>query len=162
MDKVDIEKLISEGKSQRQIAETLGVSQTNIRYWLKKYKLKTSKNKYNKKENQICRCGESNLKNFYPYKVGWCKACHNKYVVKRMKENRIRAVDYLGGKCKECGYNRCNCALDIHHLDPSKKDENFVRMRGWGWNKIKKELDGCILLCKNCHALVHHGDIEIT
>jgi hypothetical protein len=31
------------------------------------------------------------------------------------------AVDYLGGKCFNCKYDRYTGALDIHHLDPAIK-----------------------------------------
>jgi len=37
---------------------------------------------------------------------------------------RIKAdsIEYKGGKCRICGYDRCDGALQFHHLDPSKKD----------------------------------------
>jgi hypothetical protein len=51
-------------------------------------------------------------------------------------------------------------ALDIHHVDPKKKDPDFKRMRGWAWDRIKNELDKCMLLCKNCHA-AHHAGLNV-
>ena len=67
-----------------------------------------------------------------------------------------RAVDYKGGKCSICGYSKSVAAMDFHHLDPSKKEfgissEGITR----GWNKVKTELEKCILACKNCHAEIH-------
>jgi predicted HNH restriction endonuclease len=34
-------------------------------------------------------------------------------------------------------------------------------MRGWSWEHITKELEKCVLLCKNCHAAVHAGLLKI-
>ena len=44
---------------------------------------------------------------------------HVKAFRKRTKE---KAVEYKGGKCKICNYDRCVSALEFHHLEPSKKD----------------------------------------
>lgn len=32
------------------------------------------------------------------------------------------AIEYKGGKCQICGYDKCDSALEFHHLDPSQKD----------------------------------------
>lgn len=71
---------------------------------------------------------------------------------KRIKE---KAVDYKGGKCIICGYNRCIKALDFHHLDPTEKDFNISRNCNKAWDKVKLELDKCILVCSNCHREIH-------
>lgn len=63
-----------------------------------------------------------------------------------------KAVDYLGGQCKICGYKKCLAALDFHHLDPSKK-EGIKDYRSFENNK--SELDKCILLCCRCHRELH-------
>ena len=68
--------------------------------------------------------------------------------------NKLLAIEYKGGKCVGCGYNKSIWALDFHHLDPSKKDFSM----GGGYKpfeRIKEELDKCILVCKNCHAEIH-------
>lgn len=73
--------------------------------------------------------------------------------------NRIavkeRAIAYLGGQCRICGYNRCSSAFDFHHLDPSQKD--FSISTRASWNAIVVELKKCVLLCSNCHREVHAG-----
>lgn len=66
------------------------------------------------------------------------------------------AVEYKGGKCCRCGYNKCIEALDFHHQDPKEKDfmlsdRNLIL----DWNIIKQELDKCILVCSNCHREIH-------
>ena len=42
MDKEILKKQINKGNSSRKIAESLGKSQTTVRYWLKKHNLKTN------------------------------------------------------------------------------------------------------------------------
>ena len=63
-----------------------------------------------------------------------------------------------GNKCTLCGYDKCSKALNFHHLDPSKKSFGLSE-RGLtrSWEKIKLEIEKCILLCANCHTEVHAG-----
>ena len=79
---------------------------------------------------------------------------HVKNFRKRLKQ---KAIDYKGGSCKICSYNRCNEALTFHHLNPSEKDFTIAYMKSWGFDRIKSELDKCILLCTRCHTEVHQG-----
>jgi 5-methylcytosine-specific restriction endonuclease McrA len=81
-----------------------------------------------------------------------------KAVRRRRKALRRRAVEYKGGSCEICGYDRCIEALEFHHLDSSKKDFG-ISSRGYtrSWEKVREELDKCILLCANCHREVHAG-----
>lgn len=77
-------------------------------------------------------------------------------VQKRRKKIKQMAIDYKGGCCEKCGYNKCNEALEFHHLDPSKKDFG-ISSNGHcnSWEKVKKELDKCIMVCANCHREIH-------
>ncbi len=85
----------------------------------------------------------------------WCKQCITEDSVKRFKENKKRAIEYKGGKCEKCGYDRCIEALEFHHLNSEQKDANFRNMRGWTDKRRIKELDKCTLLCSNCHREIH-------
>jgi hypothetical protein len=66
-----------------------------------------------------------------------------------------RAVVYLGGKCRCCGYNRSLAALEFHHRDPREKD--FEISSRMNWEAVELELRKCILLCSNCHKETHAG-----
>ncbi len=81
-----------------------------------------------------------------------------KAVDKRRKQIRQMSLDYKGGKCQICGYDKCIRALDFHHRDPEKKDFG-LSAKGYtrSWDSVKTELDKCILLCSNCHREVHEG-----
>jgi hypothetical protein len=77
-------------------------------------------------------------------------------VHKRRKKIRKMALEYKGGKCQECGYDRCSDALEFHHNDLSKKDFS-ISSKGYtrSWDRVKEELDKCTLLCANCHRELH-------
>lgn len=79
-------------------------------------------------------------------------------VQKRRKKLRQMAIEYKGGTCQLCGYDRCDEALEFHHPDSSDKDFG-ISAKGYtrSWTKVKEELDKCILLCANCHREVHAG-----
>jgi hypothetical protein len=79
------------------------------------------------------------------------------------KNTKNRIVEAMGGKCICCGYNKCNSALSLHHLDPSQKEFQFGKIRAnpASWLKIVEELKKCVLLCNNCHAEFHDGLIKI-
>ena len=69
-------------------------------------------------------------------------------VSKRRKVVRSRALQYKGGRCQRCGYDRCMDALEFHHLTSSKKDFG-ISSKGYtrSWDRIRAELDKCMLLC---------------
>lgn len=78
----------------------------------------------------------------------------------RQKAKR-RAVEYKGGSCQVCGYNRSMRAMSFHHVNPLEKDFGIsASIRAW--DKIQAELDKCVLLCANCHAEVHDGLLDLS
>lgn len=92
-----------------------------------------------------------------------CVKCASLAVQKRRDKLKILAVDYKGGQCSLCGYNKCIKALEFHHLDPNEKDFGFsVKGVTRSFEKIKPELDKCILLCANCHREVHAQDYNFV
>jgi transposase len=116
--------------------------------------------KNRKKNLGLCRvCGnKSAMQNpDGTYKLR-CKDCHEKAVIMNKNiynKNKQQAVDYKGGKCIHCGYNKSNGALDFHHVDRTQKDKNWFNLRRKPLEQLKNELDKCELLCKNCHRKVH-------
>lgn len=91
-----------------------------------------------------------------------CKKCRAEAVQRKREGLKKDAIKYKGGKCQICGYDKCDGALEFHHIDPSKKDFGIAQ-NGYtrAWSKIKEELDKCILVCANCHREIHSGIIEI-
>ncbi len=87
----------------------------------------------------------------------YCKTCDRQRSVERQQRLKQQCVNYKGGCCSSCGYNRCLAALEFHHLDPNEKDVNFEKMRRRTFASLKPELDKCRLLCANCHREEHYG-----
>lgn len=80
-----------------------------------------------------------------------CASCS---VVSSRKKKKLQAIEYMGNKCQMCGYNRCEANLVFHHLKPEEK-EFQVAGACKSWEKIKAELNKCVMLCHNCHREVH-------
>lgn len=92
-----------------------------------------------------------------------CKKCAVDAVQKRRNNVKLLAVEYMGGKCQnpECGYDKYIGALEFHHLFG---DKDFgISHKGYtrSWERVKTELDKCIMLCANCHREVHGNILKI-
>lgn len=162
MEEKILKELVEEGCSQWVISERLKTSQTNVRWWLKKFGLRTdAKIKRKRKYSGKCAWHLCNtVVDGYKFCSKKCK--NNYYVDRRRKQLKEKAVQYLGGKCIVCGYNSCAQALVAHHLDPSKKEFNLAQ-KGYtrSWERVKAELDKCVLLCCRCHSELHCGFISL-
>jgi 5-methylcytosine-specific restriction endonuclease McrA len=79
-------------------------------------------------------------------------------VALRRKAIKLKALKYKGKKCIFCQYDRYEGALEFHHKNSITK-EFGIGQKGYtrAWDKVKKELDKCILVCSNCHKEVHAG-----
>ncbi|HBY20804.1 MAG TPA: hypothetical protein DEG71_07320 [Clostridiales bacterium] len=92
---------------------------------------------------------------FTPTSV-YCKKCLSKYTNDKWKKLKKDAVEYKGGRCEICGYNKCIAALEFHHKNSSEKEFNIGSVRTLQISLIADELDKCILLCANCHREAHN------
>ena len=77
----------------------------------------------------------------------------------KQKENIIYV---MGEKCACCGYNKCNSALELHHLNPDEKDFTFSDNTNRAWETVVQELPKTIMVCANCHREIHAGLIDAT
>lgn len=163
MQRASLVELVCRGYSTRRLAKELSTSQTNIRYWLGKYDLRTDESS-KAPSGRKCPCGETRSIMFYARMKAICIACHNKYTVARQQRNKAWAVAQSGGCCKLCGYDRCLAALDFHHLDPTTKDSGLEAgiRRSWGKPRILAEISKCLLVCRNCHSEIHAGLVDVA
>ena len=84
--------------------------------------------------------------------------------VKKWRQvTKQRLIDAFGGKCSVCGYDKCNEALEFHHIEPTEKEFSFcnVMAKPQSWDKIVKEIRKCVCLCSNCHREIHYGITKI-
>lgn len=71
------------------------------------------------------------------------------------------SIEYKGGKCEDCGivltYENDKGKYDFHHTDPSTKVSriNLMLKDKVSIERLKEELDKCVLLCKSCHKQRH-------
>ncbi len=87
----------------------------------------------------------------------YCKLCTTIQTSVRQKALKRKAVEYKGGCCHFCKYDKYQGALEFHHIDPSKKDFTLAHAKLTSFEKVKNELDKCILICSNCHRELHAG-----
>ena len=75
------------------------------------------------------------------------------------KRNQMFVNNYkmMKGCCK-CD-ERDVIVLDLHHLDPSKKDNSISKLVGGcaSLKRIEAELEKCVVICVRCHRLLHNG-----
>ena len=115
----------------------------------------------NQEDTPLIICKFCNRKYEYNKKAGHTKThCNSCSVNLRRFKLKERMIEYKGGCCSICGYNKCPTSLIFHHLDPSKKEFQLSGSHTFSWEKNKKELDKCILLCRNCHGELHYQENE--
>ena len=148
--KKKLTELVNEGKSTREIATAIGMSQTNVRYHLRKHSLKTAPATRTRSllgEKISCEICERAV----PSRRKCCNSCRTK--IRRIRTKKA-AVAMLGGKCVRCPEDDF-VVLEFHHL----RDKDFALggVANKSWDVVKKELEKCELLCANCHRR-HHSD----
>jgi hypothetical protein len=80
------------------------------------------------------------------------KECYKKYNKNKYIKLREIMQELKFNGCAICGYNKCNGALEFHHVNPEDK-KFWITERNLCFkdSKILIELNKCILLCCNCH-----------
>jgi hypothetical protein len=106
-------------------------------------------------EDFVCRkCGTAGKENFYEStSKSTCKSCWKKRTYAYKKDINKELKLARGGACEKCGYDNTLLALQWHHRDPSQKDHKFTVQMARG--RLEKEIEGCDLLCANCHVEAH-------
>ena len=122
-------------------------------------------NNFDLNRNQVTKkcCECKNVKTteeFYNYNKisAYCKVCYGIKTRERQKRFKEKCIEYKGGKCTSCGYNKCIAALEFHHRDPSTKKFSIVKAWTKGFKReVIEELEKCELLCANCHREAHYS-----
>ena len=115
----------------------------------------------------LCRyCGKdfseehfelANVLNGIAYRRRKCRRCYQD--TKNERKDRIRSwiLEYKKDKkCENCGINDPR-VLEFHHQDPSQKEFNVgdIIRNGKSIENLRVEIDKCIVLCANCHRIIH-------
>ena len=158
-------ELVVEGRTVQQMAEQLGIGATTVRYWLRKYELKTARvrgSRVPSGERLVIR--ECRRHGYTAWvRTGTdgrfrCKRCRTSAVTERRRRVKRLLVAEAGGACVLCGYDRFPGALQFHHLDPAAKSFALsVQGVARSLEKARAEAAKCVLMCANCHAEVEGG-----
>ena len=85
----------------------------------------------------------------------WRRRDRNKDL-NRIKKGRKIIHNLKINGCAICGYDKCDNALDFHHVNPQDKKFQIIAKTVLSSSLIvAEELDKCILLCSNCHREIH-------
>lgn len=162
--KEDLERLLRRGMSLREIAHEVDRSLATIRYWMRKYELKSPPHRHHGSKGEgretTLSCRRHGRTDFVLEGRGSyrCKRCRLERVSRRRRNVKRILVEEAGGKCLICGYDRCQRVLQFHHLDPSTKDFHLGEAGATrSLARSRAEARKCVLLCANCHGEVEAG-----
>jgi len=90
----------------------------------------------------------------------FCKSCFNKYTNQRRKKRKQELIEERGGICFDCK-NSFHCSIfEFHHLEPNEKEFSWSKAKKLTEEKMRNEMNKCVMLCANCHRLRHWKDFE--
>jgi len=86
----------------------------------------------------------------------YCNTCQASYKSKAKPQIKSQYVTYKGGVCERCKQTYPDICYDFHHRDPSQKEFTISSHRACVFtDTVRKELDKCMMVCSNCHRLIH-------
>ena len=99
-----------------------------------------------------CKLCGNKIKQYTQRNRTRCGSCNTK--IRRFRA-KAAAVRLLGGKCQHCGWKGDQAAFQFHHKDSQTKDFIISSVANKSWKFMQNEINKCILLCANCHAIEH-------
>lgn len=156
-------ELVARDLSVRAIAAEVDRSPTTVRYWLKRYGLRTSSAARRAAAGaqpgavRICVHHGETLHVRRRDGAWRCARCSAESVTRWRQRVKRLLVDEAGGCCQLCGYDACIAALHFHHRDPTQKSFALGRGMALALDALRDEAGKCVLLCSNCHAEVEMG-----
>lgn len=107
-----------------------------------------------------CICADCGRKYTYKREGKSKTRCNSCYTRRSRALARVRAYAYKGNKCLVCGYDRCMENLHFHHVNPEEKLFDVGTNINLSWERVKNELDKCVVLCSIHHTELHVGLID--
>jgi predicted transcriptional regulator len=173
------EKILSlrkEGKSYKEITKILGCAMSTVSYHCQLHKMGDNNQKVSEDEKEQFQkmydeigslkkvaklAGRSfeTVKKYVQVRTIVKKVTNSESVILWRKRTKKKLIEYKGGKCELCGYNKCDSALQFHHKDPTEKDFS-ISGKSLSFDRLKEEVDKCMLVCSNCHAEIHENILK--
>lgn len=174
LDREVLAGLVAEGLSVPDIALRLDCTASLVRYWLTRHGLQSRQGDNRAAAREAVARGERRvelkcrhhgpvvhvLEGRGSYR---CTRCRAAQVAEHRRKIKRLLIAEAGGCCRLCGYDRCEAALQFHHLDPTQKSFH-LSLRGITRSlaRVREEARKCVLLCATCHAEVEAGFSEIS
>jgi uncharacterized protein YerC len=166
------------GKTYKEIKEELGCAQSTISYHCKLNGLGGYSDRLTSDEKKQLQCLYDELGTINKVKeisgrsrdtiIRYVKTkkpkksiSNSQSVINWRKRTKLKLVEYMGGECQLCGYNKCVEALEFHHVNPAEKDFS-ISGKSLSFNRLKHEVDKCLMVCSNCHSEIHSGITKIS
>ena len=173
----EIITLRKEGKTYKEIVNLLGCAMSTVSYHCKIHKLGDNNQKVSedeiksfqimydtlgslkkvmKKTNRSFETVKKYVKTTEKQKT----ITSSESVILWRKRTKIKLIEYKGGRCEICGYDKCMRALSFHHKNPNEKDFS-ISGKSLSFEKLRGEVDKCMLVCSNCHSEIHDGITQL-
>jgi len=188
MDRTVLKLLLDQGNSLAAIGRRFDRHEATVGYWVKKHGLEAAYREKHGPRGELAlddlrplvdsgasiaaiarglgraQCRYHGLTDFWLEGRGYyrCQRCRWEAVSRRRRRVKQILVDDAGGRCVQCGYDRCMAVLHFHHPDRTTKafhlsEKGVTRSLA----SARAEARKCVLLCSNCHAEVESGVAEL-
>jgi DNA-binding CsgD family transcriptional regulator len=151
----EVARLVAEGASTREIAAQLKTSQSNVRYWLRRYELTTSPRRRERQLRQCFVCQTVIVRGKFCGRGCLLEADHRRRVERWLAGQPLGAsggipafvrrhlYETRGERCERCGWAERHpltgrIPLEIDHIDG---------------DRTNGRPDNLKILCPSCHAL---------
>ena len=174
LDREVLAGLVSQGFSIPDMARRLDCTTARVRYWLRRHGLQSRQGDNRAAAREAVALGQRRveltcrhhgqvvhvLEGRGSYR---CTVCRAAQVAEHRRKLKRLLIAEAGGYCRLCGYDRCEAALQFHHLDPTQKSFH-LSLRGITRSlaRVREEARKCVLLCATCHAEVEAGFSELS
>lgn len=85
-----------------------------------------------------------------------CRTCEQAYTRRRYRERAEKLREFKDRPCADCGGEFPAPCMHFHHTE-GDKEFNVGSFGGRSWKSVLAEIEKCVVICANCHAIRHHA-----
>lgn len=88
---------------------------------------------------------------------------NKQYYRDKNKRRKLESKEFIAS-FKENWICKCGeshpATINFHHRDPHEKEVTISMMinKGWGKERMRKEIEKCDIICSNCHMKLHYEE----